>query len=183
MLALAGVSLLGVLIAGVAYRVSSGPAFEQLIIDQGEEGFIGNVILYYRESGTVENLSDWLRPRVYEPPDGVTVRPGDPRPGGLVRYGLADASGVVALQGGLDWDVGQPVPPAELAKGRPVYVDGKLIGTVLVPSTTRSPTTALRRRTSGASTPPLRWRRAPESLQPSPSAWYWPGASCGRCAS
>src|SRR5579883_715139 len=135
--ALCGVSLLAVLIAGFAYRLSSGPAFQQLIIDQGEEGFRGNVILYYRQSGTVRDITTWLRPRVFEPPANVpqsTGKPGDPRPGGLVRYGLADADGIMALQGGTDWKEGEKAPAQVLAQGSPIYVDGKLIGTILVPT-------------------------------------------------
>lgn len=137
------ISLLAVTVAGVAYRVVSGPAFQDLIVDQAAEGFVGLITLYYRENGKVDGIQSWLGPRVNEPPspgsegrqrtEPALARPGDPRPGGIVRFGLADAQGRVVLRGESDVQEGQTAPSDVLERGKPVMVDGNQVATILTP--------------------------------------------------
>lgn len=173
MLALVLVSLAGVAVAGVAYRLSLGPAFAQLVIDEAHERFEADVMAYYREHGTVDDIAAAFAPRGQStskpdqaPVDGAaghggapsgairssppssgpalgapeTTPRGDPLP---VEFGLANRAGIVVLESD-GYQRGQAAPAEALRAGKPIRVDGVLIGTSLPPRRPLPPSAAQR---------------------------------------
>lgn len=137
-LGVTGVSLLAVFIAGAAYRVSSGPAFQQLVIDEAEEHFVGDVTAYYRQTGTLAGMGPWLaagRNMLTESGPVVPVAGAPPPPptGGIVAFGLVDPSGLVVLGGAGQYAEGEPAPSDALSGSKPIVLDGTVIGRILYP--------------------------------------------------
>ncbi|HLG69055.1 MAG TPA: HAMP domain-containing sensor histidine kinase [Chloroflexota bacterium] len=138
-LVVTGVSVLAVFMAGVAYRLASGPAFQELVTVEAQSHFRSDVVEYYHEKGVLDvGINPWLARRLGEPPPapGSILPAGPPGghlpppPPGQVRFGLANPAGVVILPGD-GYLIGQQLGPNVLRHGTPVVIDGTFAGTIL----------------------------------------------------
>jgi two-component system sensor histidine kinase BaeS len=172
LLALIGVSLMGLGIAGAVYKLTAADAFKQLVIDESQNDFITDITSYYTACGTLDGVQLAIGPTGHErfqqqgstlcaetvgaapggrggpagpPPGGPPSKPeshGPPGgPGKPIAYGLADASGTVIL-GGDAYRDGAQAPEDALKRGTRITVDGKLIGTTLIPAVQLPPNAA-----------------------------------------
>ena len=147
MLALAGVSLLGVAIAGLTFRLSLHGSFNQLITDEASEHFRFDVINYYRAHGSLDGVRNLFGPNgprnrpnmmgvvpdANPNPANAPTAGGELPPGAPIAFGLADRSGQVVV-GGDGFQPGTQAPAAVLRQGRRIVDDGVFVGTILPPA-------------------------------------------------
>ena len=123
-LALAAVCVLEAVLVAVAVRVTTERAFERFVMDETLEAFIGEMA----GPGAGRPLGDGGR--------GGQRPPGGPPPpsqlGRDISFGFVDAEGRVvrAFEG---YALGDVLSTDQLAEGRPVTVEGRLVGTVFEP--------------------------------------------------
>jgi signal transduction histidine kinase len=103
------------------------------VIAQQRETFVADIGAYYQLAGSWAGIDQWLRDGAGRgvagtPPDPAVVRRGPPR----FHFVLADAAGVVVIPAGR-YPPGSRVEAADLARGAPVIVAGRAVGTVLTP--------------------------------------------------
>jgi signal transduction histidine kinase len=127
-------SVAGVALASVFIRQSVTREFDSYVIAQQRAGFVDDVGAYYATSGSWAGLDHWLRDQAARRLADAEAAPDEaPRRGGLrLRFVLVDAAGVVVLPFGR-YTPGATIGSAEIARGAPVIVDGRTVGTVLTP--------------------------------------------------
>jgi signal transduction histidine kinase len=124
-------SVAGVALASVFIRQSVTREFDSYVIAQQRASFVDEVGAYYATSGSWAGIDGWLRDQAARrlndaPPD--PPRRGVPR----LRFVLVDEAGVVVVPFGR-YTPGAAVDHTEIARGTPVTVDGRTVGTVLTP--------------------------------------------------
>ncbi|MGD0613125.1 MAG: ATP-binding protein [Anaerolineales bacterium] len=127
------------LASGITYWLTV-VQFKQLVLNQSLDRFVSDAGLYYQINGSWKGVLNYFNLRDAAPSPGSpgpqTSAP-QPGPGGgqapspTFNFMLADAGGQVLIPAGT-YQVGESVPSAKLAKGTPVDVNGKQVGTVLV---------------------------------------------------
>lgn len=129
------------LLVAVAIRLTSTGNFDQLLLEQARSEFQTNLVAYYQAHGSWEGVQQVLAQQrggpALQPTPGPGTSSGSPPDFRRERhqiFGLADAQGVVVLPFGPEFPTGTHVTPAVLARGEPVEVDGKMVGTILTPT-------------------------------------------------
>jgi len=129
------------LLVAVAIRLTSTGSFDQLLLEQARSEFQANLVAYYQAHGSWEGVQQVLAQQRGEPAPQPTPGPGtssgsppDFRRERHQIFGLVDAQGVVVLPFGPEFQAGTHVTQAVLARGEPVEVDGKVVGTILTPT-------------------------------------------------
>jgi signal transduction histidine kinase len=127
-------SVAGVALASVFIRQSVTREFDSYVIAQLQASFVEDVGAYYATAGSWAGLDHWLREQATRRLTDAASAPADaPRRAVLrVRFVLVDQAGEVVLPFGR-FAPGAAVDPAEIARGTPVVVDGRAVGTVLTP--------------------------------------------------
>jgi two-component system sensor histidine kinase BaeS len=125
---LIGMSMAGVVIAGLAFALTAGPAFRQFMVSRVQGNFVHDLQTQYEENGTLRGVKQLVNP------DDRNVPLPD------VFFGLADASGTVVLPGD-GYTIGAPAPADALRRGTPVRF-GSESYTVLPPVRPVTPTDA-----------------------------------------
>src|SRR5262245_6179215 len=130
-------SVAGVALASVFIRQSVTREFDSYVIAQQRASFVDDVAGYYTTSGSWAGLDRWLREQAARRLAEAEAAPDEtPRRGGLrLRFVLVDAAGVVVLPFGR-YAPGAVADPTEVARGAPVIVEGRTVGTVLTPDFT-----------------------------------------------
>jgi signal transduction histidine kinase len=124
-------SVAGVALASVFIRQFVTTEFDSYVIAQQRASFIGDISNYYETTGTWVGIESWLRNQSAR--QLVGTPPADQRRGLLRRrFVLVDAAGVVVLPAG-PYTPGASVDRAEIARGAPVSIDGRIVGTVITP--------------------------------------------------
>ncbi len=135
------VSLVGVALVALSSRLITEREFDRLAELQARSNFIDEVTNYYQIAGSLQGVSRQFAPGNRWPPPppkpdngsrgGEKGLPPPPPPQEApIRFGLADARGKVVVPAG-GFNPNQPVPADILARGTPLEIEGKLIGTVL----------------------------------------------------
>lgn len=150
-LALVAVCLIEALLVAAAVRVTTTRAFERFVIEEAFSIFVDRAEQSARATGTLSGAPLALRPvplspEARRPPDTRRPPGGRPPPGAPsprrprphrladgVSFGLADADGRVVAPFD-DHASGDVLSDADLARGEPVAVDGRRVGTAFVPS-------------------------------------------------
>lgn len=129
-------SVAGVALASVFIRLSVAREFDSYVIAQQRAAFIADLSAYYKTAGSWAGVDRWLRDRLISRAPGARSAPGDVRRGALwPRFGLADSAGLAVLPFG-PYAPGDPIDPRELARGTPIIVDGRAVGTLITPDLT-----------------------------------------------
>jgi signal transduction histidine kinase len=127
------------LASGITYWLTVRE-FKQLVFNQSRDRFVADAALYYQVNGTWDGILDYVNLRNSFPQSGGHgLQPGQQpfsSAGGQnqsfsIAFLLADANGNVLVPAG-QYQAGEVVPPAKLAQGTTVEVNGKQVGTVLV---------------------------------------------------
>jgi signal transduction histidine kinase len=134
------------LLVAVAIRLTSTGNFDQLLVEQARSEFQANLIAYYQAHGSWEGVEEYLAQQRDEPAPQPTPEPADSTGAGNAAsppnfrrerhqiFGLVDAQGVVVIPFGPVYQTGTHVTQDVLARGEPVEVDGKVVGTILTPT-------------------------------------------------
>jgi signal transduction histidine kinase len=141
------VSLAGVALVAVSVWSFNSIEFDRLVTDRAETNFVTAAAAYYEAHGTWDGLTQSLRDQGLLPPERQPVANNatglaTPAPGGrptgggnqpfpLPPFVLADTTGRVVVEG-VPYHTGEQVPAAQLAAGKPVTVNGAVVGTVLM---------------------------------------------------
>ncbi len=127
------------LASGITYWLTVRE-FKQLVFNQSRDQFVSDVSLYYQMNGNWEGVLDYVTlrntsPQPGSPGPGQNQQPlgpaGRPNQSTSITFLLADTNGKVLVPAG-QYQVGEVIPPARLAQGTAVDVNGKQVGTVLV---------------------------------------------------
>jgi signal transduction histidine kinase len=133
------------LLVAISIRFSSSGNFDRFIIEQERSQFETTLAAYYQANGSWHGVQQYLeqyyggpapQPGNYPGP-GDGNSPPDSRRERHNLFGLVDAQGVVVLPLLPTFPAGTRVTGDVLARGEPVEVDGKVVGTIL--TTTRPP--------------------------------------------
>jgi signal transduction histidine kinase len=129
-------SVAGILLASLLIRASIARGFDDYVADQQQAAFVAQAAAAYETNGGWEAIERRLPerpfgrrgggPRGERSPEGIGT-------GHMMPFVLADAAGNVIVPGE-GYRPGQPLSPADLARGVPVTVDGQVVGTVLTPN-------------------------------------------------
>ena len=134
------------LLVAVAIRLTSTGNFDQLLLEQARSEYKASLIAYYQAHGSWEGVQQVLAQQRGEPAPRPTPEPADATGAGDAAsppnfrrerhqiFGLVDAQGVVVLPFGPEFQAGTHVTQDVLARGEPVEVDGKVVGTILTPT-------------------------------------------------
>jgi len=125
-------SIAGMALASIFIRQSVSSEFDSYVIAQQRASFIDEAALYYARSGSWNGIDRWLREQAARRLTDATPVPADQRPPPRVRFVLADSAGVVVLPLGR-FAPGSRLDQAEIGKGAPVTVEGRVVGTVITP--------------------------------------------------
>jgi signal transduction histidine kinase len=127
-------SIAGMALASIFIRQSVTREFDSYVIAQQRASFVDDVGAYYATYGSWAGLDRWLRGQAARRlADGPPAEADAPRrPVLRLRFVLVDEAGRVVLPFG-SLAPGAVVDPAEVARGAPVVVDDRLVGTVLTP--------------------------------------------------
>src|SRR5512137_927985 len=138
------VSLAGVALVALSVAIFNSLEFDRLLMDRSQSNFVLAAETYYAAHGSWDGVEQALRDQGLLPPARPSGPEGAPLPtpapgqsqGGaqpfsLPPFVLADRTGLVVVQGG-PYHPGDQVPAAQLAAGKPVTVNGQVVGTVLV---------------------------------------------------
>jgi signal transduction histidine kinase len=127
-------SVAGVALASVFIRQSVTREFDSYVIAQQRASFVDDVGAYYANAGSWAGLDRWLREQAARRlADAATAEADGSRRNVIrLRFVLVDQAGVVVVPFGR-YAPGAAVDPAEVARGTPVVVDGRTVGTVLTP--------------------------------------------------
>lgn len=130
------------LASGITYWLTVRE-FKQLVFNQTRDKFVADVGLYYQINGSWEGVLQYVNLRNSSPQHGIPGPGPGQQPFGtgsgqnqsspvtFITFLLADTQGKVLVPAG-QYQAGQTVPPANLAQGTAVDVNGKQVGTVLV---------------------------------------------------
>jgi signal transduction histidine kinase len=119
-------------LASIFIRQSLSSEFDSYVIAQQRASFVDEAALYYARSGSWDGFDRWLREQAVRQLSDATPTPPDQRRPPRVRFVLADSAGVVVLPLGR-YTSGSRLDQADLAKGAPISVDGRVVGTVITP--------------------------------------------------
>ncbi len=138
------VALTVALLVAISIRLTTGGQLDRLIIDQQRSQFQSNLVAYYQTHGSWDGVRDSLFQAQSTPVPQPTFQPGsnpDTDNGGRPPpdfrrdrrelFGLVDAQGIVVIRLLPDYPVGAHVSPDVLARGEPIEVNGKVVGTIL----------------------------------------------------
>jgi two-component system, OmpR family, sensor histidine kinase BaeS len=143
-LAFVAVSLIGAELASVFARWITEQEFNRLVMEQTQSNFMNEVTTYYQTHGSSwVGVTDYFRQKAQSPQSQQQPRPANnpnPQPP-PPREGAAQQSPVVPIilidQNGYvihpvpPYRQGDYVPPAQLAQGTPVSINGQTVGTIL----------------------------------------------------
>lgn len=150
------VGLTGAVLVGLFAGRTTRVALSGFALEKSRENFIEDVTDYYRRNGTLEGLREWLgdkakaglpQPAGDQPRSLMQPRPNPPKEGHPLQlppgappppHVLVGTDGRVIV-GGPFYRPNQPLPPARVAAGLPITVDGQQIGTVLTNTVTYIP--------------------------------------------
>jgi len=117
-------------------RLSGTERLNQLLIEQNRAELEAALVDYYTLNGNWQGVEEYLRSTGNLPPLPPPTGSNNPQPPPLARremFGLAGPDGMVILPLLPDFRRGMRVPQIVIAKGEPVEVDGKIVGTILSP--------------------------------------------------
>lgn len=142
-LVLLGVSLVGLLITAFLTQNFTVSNFEQYLLENSKQGFVGRVTNHYEQIGSWEGVME----SVPSPPDRssserISNRPlnpndGQPPPGASriqgshTPYALADTRGKIVVPAG-EFELNSIASARSLAKGSSLIIDSSKVGTVLL---------------------------------------------------
>jgi signal transduction histidine kinase len=109
-------SIIGIGLAAVLARVATGREFDRFIMDRSRVEFVASAATYYQAHGSWTGAGDYFRQL------GVPQR--------LPQFVLVDQEGTV-ITAAPSLRSGERITAKELARGKPVEVDGRKVGTVL----------------------------------------------------
>jgi signal transduction histidine kinase len=116
-------SVVAVGLAAVVARQVTAREFARFVMGQQRNEFVASAAAYYRAHGSWAGAGDpFRRPEAPPPEPGAPPRPP--------QFVLADQAGV-AVTPGQPYRVGDRVSPETLARGAPVEVAGRRVGTVV----------------------------------------------------
>jgi signal transduction histidine kinase len=136
-LALLGVSVIGVVLTVVFARWVAYREFDRLVLERAQNDFITEVTAYYETQGSWQGVTDYLHtirpygnssqrafPNRYDsPPNGNY---GDfPRP--FYPYALVDTHGTVVVAAGT-YQLGAQLTASQISKGVPIQVNSATVG-------------------------------------------------------
>ena len=129
-------SVTGVALASLFIRQSVTREFDSYVIAQQRASFIEEVGNYYETSGGWSGVDRWLRDQTLRRLIDATPAPAGARRDQLrLRFVLADPAGQVVVPFGR-YTLGSAVPADEIARGTPVAIGGRVVGTVITPDVT-----------------------------------------------
>ena len=115
------ISVIGIGLAAVIARAATGREFDRFITDRARGEFVANAASYYRTHGSWAGAGDYFR-QLNAPGPGAPQRPP--------AFVLVDLAGAAVTTAEAD-RAGARTQPAALARGAPVEVDGRRVGTVI----------------------------------------------------
>jgi signal transduction histidine kinase len=139
-LALLGVSMIGVVLTVVFARWVAYREFDRLVVERSQTEFITDVTGYYEQQGSWEGVTDYLysirpfgNPYLHYFSNRFNASPNDnhgeyQRP--LYPYALVDAQGTVVAPAG-PYQLGANLTQSQISKGVPVMVNGTQVGTAV----------------------------------------------------
>lgn len=139
-LALLGVSMIGVVLTVVFARWVAYREFDRLVVERSQTEFITDVTGYYEQQGSWEGVTDYLysirpfgNPYLHYFSNRFNASPNEnhgdfQRP--LYPYALVDAQGTVVAPAG-PYQLGANLTQSQISKGVPVMVSGTRVGTAV----------------------------------------------------
>lgn len=121
-------------IVATSIRLTNATRLNQLVLEQQRADFAALVSDYYRQTGSLTGIHQFLRQIANPAPQPPIPNQFNPQPPPSDRrniFGLADANGFVIVPLLPQFPVGVRVPPEILARNTPLEVDGEIIGTIL----------------------------------------------------
>jgi two-component system sensor histidine kinase BaeS len=139
-LALLGVSVIGVVLTVAFARWVAYREFDRLVIERSQNDFLSAVSSYYEQQGSWDGVTDYLytlRPSSNTPLHTFSNRfnstpynsHGD-FPRQLYPYALVDVNGTVVAPAG-PYQLGTNLSTSQISKGVPVLVNGDKVGTAI----------------------------------------------------
>ena len=126
-------SIAGMALAAIFIRQSVTTEFDSYVIAQQRTAFIDEVGAYYERSGTWNGIDRWLREQAVRRLAETTSAPVDQRRTTLrLRFVLTDSTGTVLLPLGR-YTLGSTLNQEDIGKGTPIIIDGRVVGTVIIP--------------------------------------------------
>jgi signal transduction histidine kinase len=115
-------SILGVGLAALLARVITTREFDRFVLGELRNQFVADAEAYYQEQGSWAGAGEYFRQREAPQEPGAAPRPP--------QFLLADQNGI-AVTPAQPFRPGEPIPDDELARGVPVEVWGRPVGTVI----------------------------------------------------
>lgn len=123
------VALTVALLVALFIRLFNANQLDRLVVEQQRSEFRALLVNYYQAVGSWEGIHSYLGPAAH---GEAFPRPVDRR-ARREFFGLVDARGVVLIPLLPEYPIGARVAPEVLARGEPVEVDGRVVGTILTP--------------------------------------------------
>jgi two-component system sensor histidine kinase BaeS len=140
MLAFLAISLTGAVLASIFAHWITVQEFDRLVLEQAQNSFLSEVTTYYQTHGSWIGVTDYFRQRAESrqppprEPDTPQSQPSQTTGGAeqlpQVPVILIDQNGTV-LHPVPPYRLGDYVPPAQLAQGKPVKIGDQVVGTIL----------------------------------------------------
>jgi two-component system sensor histidine kinase BaeS len=149
MLAFLAISLTGAVLASIFARWITVQEFDRLVLEQAQSSFLSEVTAYYQTHRSWIGVTEYFRQRAdsRQPPPGEPDKPpAQPQTAGGAAQPPQSASGagqplqvpvILIDQNGYvlhpvpPYRLGDYVPPAQLARGKPVKIGDQVVGTIL----------------------------------------------------
>jgi signal transduction histidine kinase len=130
--------LFGVGLVGFFANRATNTGFDQLKLDQAQADYVTAAQTYYQAHGSWAGFLESIQPRQGDPsapqgdhpPQGDPNQPPQPPTSRSPRYMLVDQSNLLVVPEP-PFQIGDKVPDDQVARGTPITVDGKSVGTVL----------------------------------------------------
>ena len=116
------ISVVGIGLAAVLARLATAREFDRFVLGQLRTEFVANATTYYQSHGSWAAAADY-----FDQLNGRPERGAPPRP---PQFALVDQAGTVVIPS-QSLHIGARVSSGEVARGKPVEVDGQRVGTVL----------------------------------------------------